>query len=235
MPFPNTFANQSGAVPASELDENFEAAALAADLDATDAALAALDTATVKLTGNQTIAGAKTFSSVATISVGTATDSLEYFQLRPTDFGANKPYFAISKTASPEVWSMGLWDGSDAAGSIQWTSIVSFQQGIYINGSQGTVAIQPRDGTGTSFYQYNPTGDDYRISDGVNDLLVLRSDGGVKFRDRTVAQLPAAAGNAGYMFNVTDATATTGGSTVAGGGANNVLVRSNGTNWIIIN
>ena len=50
----------------------------------------------------------------------------------------------------------------------------------------------------------------------------------------TVASLPAAAaGNAGTISYVTDANATTIGSTVAGGGANKVLVWSNGTAWKI--
>jgi hypothetical protein len=49
----------------------------------------------------------------------------------------------------------------------------------------------------------------------------------------TVANLPAAAGNAGMLATVTDATVTTIGTTVAGGGGNTVLVWSNGTNWRI--
>lgn len=51
----------------------------------------------------------------------------------------------------------------------------------------------------------------------------------------TVASLPAAgtAGQGATAF-VTDATATTARSTVAGGGANKVLVMSDGTNWLIV-
>lgn len=50
----------------------------------------------------------------------------------------------------------------------------------------------------------------------------------------TVATLPAAAaGNAGSRAYVTDANATTIGTTVAGGGANKVMVWSDGTNWKI--
>ena len=47
---PNTFANQSGAVPASELDENFTAAAGQTALDALTATVAALPSSTVPLT-----------------------------------------------------------------------------------------------------------------------------------------------------------------------------------------
>lgn len=50
----------------------------------------------------------------------------------------------------------------------------------------------------------------------------------------TVSALPAAAsGNKGWRAFVTDATATTFLSTVAGGGSNNVPVVSDGTNWLI--
>jgi hypothetical protein len=50
----------------------------------------------------------------------------------------------------------------------------------------------------------------------------------------TVANLPAAATYAGSMAFVSDATATTARSTVAGGGANKVMVMSDGTNWLIV-
>ena len=51
----------------------------------------------------------------------------------------------------------------------------------------------------------------------------------------TVASLPAAGtAGAGAIAYVTDATATTARSIVAGGGANAVLVMSNGTNWLIV-
>jgi hypothetical protein len=63
-----------------------------------------------------------------------------------------------------------------------------------------------------------------------NGLLYLK---GVRPVGSTVANLPAAAGNTGMMATVTDANATTIGTTVAGGGANTVLVWSNGTNWRI--
>jgi hypothetical protein len=49
----------------------------------------------------------------------------------------------------------------------------------------------------------------------------------------TVAGLPTAAGKTGAEIYVSDATATTPRSIVAGGGANFVKVFSNGTNWLI--
>ena len=49
-----------------------------------------------------------------------------------------------------------------------------------------------------------------------------------------VANLPAAATYTGSMAFVSDATATTARSTVAGGGANKVMVMSDGANWLIV-
>jgi hypothetical protein len=72
-----------------------------------------------------------------------------------------------------------------------------------------------------------------QIGDGganTNGYLFLS---GTRNVGRTVANLPGASGNAGMIATVTDATVTTIGTTVAGGGANTVLVWSNGTNWRI--
>lgn len=49
----------------------------------------------------------------------------------------------------------------------------------------------------------------------------------------TFAQLPNAVGNAGARGYVTDSTVSTFGATVAGGGANQVPVWSNGANWLV--
>lgn len=60
------------------------------------------------------------------------------------------------------------------------------------------------------------------------------NDGHGAVYDKTVATLPSATGAmAGHRFFVTDATATTFHSIVAGGGANKVPVWSDGTNWRI--
>lgn len=63
----------------------------------------------------------------------------------------------------------------------------------------------------------------------------LCATGGFRPRQYTVATLPSAvtSGN-GCIACVTDANATTARSTVAGGGANKVLVMSDGTNWLIV-
>jgi hypothetical protein len=56
---------------------------------------------------------------------------------------------------------------------------------------------------------------------------------GVSVPASTVAALPAAASNTNIIRIVTDANATTSGGIVAGGGANRLLVVSDGTNWRI--
>ena len=64
-----------------------------------------------------------------------------------------------------------------------------------------------------------------------NGIILSRR---VQSAGETVASLPAAAaGNAGTISYVTDSNSTTIGATVAGGGANKVLVWSNGTAWKI--
>lgn len=55
----------------------------------------------------------------------------------------------------------------------------------------------------------------------------------VKTTPSTFAQLPSPVGNAGARGYVTDSTVSTFGATVAGGGANQVPVWSNGTNWLV--
>jgi hypothetical protein len=56
----------------------------------------------------------------------------------------------------------------------------------------------------------------------------------LNIRSYTVANLPSAVTYSGSIALVSDATATTPRSTVAGGGANFVMVMSDGTNWLIV-
>lgn len=67
----------------------------------------------------------------------------------------------------------------------------------------------------------------------LRNLLVQA--GVVTLANFTVATLPSAStSGAGSLAMATDANATTNGSTVAAGGANKVVVKSDGTNWIIL-
>ena len=58
--------------------------------------------------------------------------------------------------------------------------------------------------------------------------------GTVYLGQNTVANLPSASSYAGSLAFVSDATATTARSTVAGGGSNKVMVMSDGANWLIV-
>lgn len=84
-------------------------------------------------------------------------------------------------------------------------------------------------GTGTYVEINNGTAGTYR------DLLLrtLTASNLIFLGSYTVATLPTASSNTGAFARVTDSNSTTNGSTVAGGGSNNVPVFSNGTNWII--
>lgn len=56
---------------------------------------------------------------------------------------------------------------------------------------------------------------------------------GFKPQALTVATLPSASANPGWIYEVTDSSVTTYRSTVSGGGSNRVDVKSNGTNWLV--
>jgi hypothetical protein len=96
----------------------------------------------------------------------------------------------------------------------------------------------------------NSDSDKFKISKnstlGTNDYLIIDTSGNTTLSGIltigsytiqtpiTVASLPAAAtGNQGARYFVSDATATTYASVVAGGGANIIPVYSDGTNWRI--
>ena len=65
-------------------------------------------------------------------------------------------------------------------------------------------------------------------------LRNLSADGLITLGAYTVATLPAAASNTGAIAQVTDSSVTANGSTVAGSGANRVVVFSNGSNWDVV-
>lgn len=65
------------------------------------------------------------------------------------------------------------------------------------------------------------------------ERAALINNGVIASGTPTVAGLPPAASCAGQRAYVTDATATTFASTVAGGGSNKVPVISDGANWKI--
>lgn len=70
----------------------------------------------------------------------------------------------------------------------------------------------------------------------INNLsrMINTVHSGIYATSSAVADLPAATEATGAIRMVTDANATTRLSVVAGGGANIVLVYSDGTNWLIV-
>jgi len=126
-----------------------------------------------------------------------------------------------------------------ASGYILWqtrTSINSPSDGVLAlyNSTQSDFSRLQFGGATSSFPSLKRNGNslDVRLAD--DSAYAALQAVSLQTAAQTVSQLPAAAaGNAGTISYVTDANATTIGSTVAGGGANKVLVWSNGTAWKI--
>ena len=119
----------------------------------------------------------------------------------------------------------------DSAGTINRAIV---QSTMDVNSSYSFNFSSTTDASGTKDLSFSRAGVNIgQFGDGganSNGLLYLK---GVRPVGSTVANLPTASGNTGMIATVTDANATTIGTTVAGGGANTVLVWSNGTNWRI--
>lgn len=101
---------------------------------------------------------------------------------------------------------------------------------IYLDGADAVYV----DATGSVQWNYDTCL--FRVAAGVLKVTDQAGTGAgfIRTMPTTVAALPAAAtAGAGTRGMVTDATATTFLSTVAGGGANIVPVVSDGTNWLI--
>jgi hypothetical protein len=65
-------------------------------------------------------------------------------------------------------------------------------------------------------------------------LRALEATGALSLGESTVATLPTASTNARRRYEVTDASAPSVGASVSSGGSDRCTVRSNGTNWIVI-
>lgn len=60
----------------------------------------------------------KTFTSLVTHTLGTATSSQDYETWKPSDYGTGKPALNINKDATASKWNIGLWDGTNTNGTI---------------------------------------------------------------------------------------------------------------------
>lgn len=100
------------------------------------------------------------------------------------------------------------------------------------NGNDGTTTVE--------FGRFDPSGNFHPRTDDSQYLgvpsrawLDVRSYA-LTMTPTTVANLPSAAASAGQFREVSDATSTTFGSTVAGGGSNQVTVKARGGNWLVV-
>jgi hypothetical protein len=95
-----------------------------------------------------------------------------------------------------------------------------------ICGKGGVLSIRARDSGDTNIANF--------LDYGGSTVAGVSKLGAFKVGRVTVANLPAAASFTDYILVVTDANATTQNSIVAAGGANVMLVKSDGTNWRIV-
>jgi hypothetical protein len=65
-------------------------------------------------------------------------------------------------------------------------------------------------------------------------LRALEATGAITLGESTVATLPTASTNTRKRYEVTDALAPSVGSTVSAGGSAKCTVRSDGSNWVVI-
>ena len=173
-----------------------------------------------------------TNSNVLTIG----TQKLGTGAIRPISFvigGTEIAYFTTSSiTLNGDI-------GVGSTSQLQWTSkgkIYATSDGSFVmwDSSQTTFGQLKFGGTTSSFpaLKRSSTSLQVRLADDSADAPISASY--VKTPGVAVASLPSAStAGAGARSFVTDATATTFATTVAGGGANKVPVVSDGTNWII--
>jgi hypothetical protein len=139
---------------------------------------------------------------------------------------------------------LGFGTSGSANGSITWLYGSSTAGQLFQRGST-TAQWFGVANTWTSSTSYEAFAVDWTTTANVCTVGPVKGSGGgtqramafstaARLANYTVATLPSASTwGAGAMAFVTDATATTAYTTVAGGGSNKVLVISDGTNWII--
>lgn len=144
--------------------------------------------------------------------VANGRDGLFFGYLAQAATGTGLTAAFSARETGTATWA-NAYEYINAAGTTLW----------YVRGSDGAIvggSVQPRVDAGADLGSNS-----FRF----NAAYVRQ----VRFSPFTVSQLPSAASNAGLRAFVSDATATTFASIVAGGGANNVPVYSDGTNWRI--
>lgn len=172
-----------------------------------------------------------TMDSNQTISCTSANANQPQYSITTTGANANGALFIFNKNRSG-----GNTNSADALGSLLW-------QGFANGGQQNTASVQATQSAAASgsnipsnivFSASNTSGQlnvQWTFNGATGDVTL---PGAVVTAVSTVAGLPTCnAGSKGARRFVTDSNATTFHNTVAGGGANNVGVTCDGTNWYI--
>jgi hypothetical protein len=172
-----------------------------------------------------------TLSTSATGSIGGSTGATDNRVLRADGAGGStvqSSLVSIDDTGTIETpvdIRFGTTSGSVAAGRLAHESNATFLERLAGN------FLDIRYSSGTL---YRMTGSGHEFYGGtLNVYPVLRCHSTLRLHNFTAATLPSAAASVRHIAVVTDSSVTTFGSVVAGGGANNVMVRSNGTNWTV--
>jgi hypothetical protein len=169
-------------------------------------AIATADAGNVKLTGNQTITGIKTFNN---------TTSSSAIVLSNTSTG-------VGISSSNTNIGIGVIADNSGNGVALRSNVTSTGNGIVVNGGLS--------GSGLLFVGQNNSTDTFTVNktgDAVVNTVTLNSV--LKLKVYTVGTLPA--GTVGDMAYVTDATAPTYNGTLTGGGAVKIPVFYDGTAW----
>jgi hypothetical protein len=198
-------------------------------------------------------AGAGTFSGVVTVPVGSYTApgligsgtnnaglSFTANQVIVSALNGNSSSPFLIRAAGSAA-SLQFQNGTDGQGYFDYNTNSSFSFEIANTTALYIVPSGIKFLGATSSYPYikrNGTALNFRLADDSADAPITASTGTfssyVKTTPVTVSGLPAAAtAGAGARAFVTDATATTFASIVAGSGSNGVPVYSDGTNWRI--
>lgn len=138
--------------------------------------------ADARLTSNVALKNnANSFTTTQYIQASTATTATDYLSLNPTDYGTGKPRLLFKKEATADLWSVGLWDGTNQSGRIDFSVNNLTKQGQVIwhagnDGAGSTLDADLLDGQQGAWYQdmANATGTlaDARLSTNVSLLNV---------------------------------------------------------------
>jgi hypothetical protein len=92
--------------------------------------------------GAVTLTGAQTITGLKTISIGTATTFAGYLLLQPTDYAVGKPRLGFNKNATATQWDIGLYDGVNTAGTINFDAATALTwNGVQIVTTTGTQTL----------------------------------------------------------------------------------------------